>query len=260
MARASLTSIIGSFFRRNRTSNVDLQSLNEDVALLAQEQTAPAVEAGALAQTEAITESAATPALTSEPTPVPEPVVEATAPQALVKPALTKAPKQSVVAEEKRMTAFNPVLLKVGKITNQLSPGTTLFGNLVLSEGGIRIRCHVEGTVVQSSDSLVIVDQEAVIHGSVTAQYLLVLGTVNGDLTADRIVLGASAKVNGDIKYSRTFGAVAGSQIDGRISKVVAQPTATPVAPTEAEPSKIFAFPTLDRVEEPIAQYGGFLK
>lgn len=153
------------------------------------------------------------------------------------------------LTRQERETSFNPVLLKVGNITNHLSPGATLTGDLVLKDGGIRVKCHIEGTVTQDSNDLLIVDQEAVINGAVKAKYLLVLGTVNGDLTADRIVVGASARINGDISYQRSFGSVTGARIRGRIAEVEQSatihhmPIPTPV-PHDINGSTGFSVPT----------------
>lgn len=212
------------------------------------------------------------------------------APVMVEQPHVTSAPVQSEVAVleptpltmQERQTNFNPVLLKVGNITNHLSTGATLTGDLVLNEGGLRLKCRVEGSVTQASDALLIIDQDAVVTGTVRARYLLVLGEVNGDLEADRIVVGASARVTGDITYRRSFGSVTGAKIRGRIAEVehiavvrdIPVPTPAPAyadfAPRKADltPSpvlntddeddvyavadrrKVFPFPSMSRDEE----------
>jgi cytoskeletal protein CcmA (bactofilin family) len=188
------------------------------------------------------------------------------------------------LSRQERETNFNPVLLKAGNITNHLSPGTTLTGDLVLSQGGIRVQCSIHGSVTQESTGLLIIDKDAVITGTVRAKYLLVLGEINGDLEADRVVIAASARIFGDITYRRSFGSVTGAKIRGRITEVeqkavvhhMTMPTPAPEygadshirpAPTTSpSPSlhddeddvygvggnrhKVFAFPVTNRDEE----------
>jgi cytoskeletal protein CcmA (bactofilin family) len=199
--------------------------------------------------------------------PLPAPMIE-DVPIAAVQEDLTPLSRQE------RDTNFNPVLLKVGNITNHLSPGATLTGDLVLTQGGIRLKCRVDGSVTQASNDLLIVDHDAVITGAVHAKYLLVLGEINGDLEADRIVVGASARITGDITYRRSFGSVTGAKIRGRITEVeqtavvhqMAAPTAdlAPEAASASTPqvavdddeevyfprdnrSRVFDFPSVQR-------------
>jgi cytoskeletal protein CcmA (bactofilin family) len=149
------------------------------------------------------------------------------------------------LTREERTTNFNPVLLKVGNITNHLSPGASLTGDLVLREGGIRVKCNIKGSITQESTGLLIVDQDAVINGTVRAKYLLVLGEINGDLEVDRIVVGASARITGDITYRRSFGSVTGAKIRGRITEVE-QTAVIHQMPTPA-PASEFSTATFNR-------------
>lgn len=114
---------------------------------------------------------------------------------------------------------FNPVLLKVGKVENYLAPGAKLTGDIVLNDGGIRIQCEVEGSITQNSESLVIIDRDAVVTGKIRARYLIVLGEVRGNIQAERLVVGASGRIKGSILYQKTFGSKAGAKIHGQVTE-----------------------------------------
>jgi len=119
-----------------------------------------------------------------------------------------------------RDTNFDPVLLRVGKVKSVLASGNLLRGDLILKNGGVRLMCEVDGNVAQINDSLVIVDKEAVIKGNIKAQYLLVLGRVEGGIHAERIVIGASAEVRGRIIYRRSFGVITGAKVLAQIHEL----------------------------------------
>lgn len=157
---------------------------------------------------------------------------------------------QEEVRAMRRETTYNPVLIKVGKVENHLMPGITIVGDMHLSEGGIRIKCRIDGSVVQTNESLVIIDKGGVINGDISARYLLVLGEVNGNIHAERVVVANSASIRGDVRYERTVGVINGAKVSGRLLEVL------PPAPVLDEIEQFAAIDSQARNVFPFVQQG----
>jgi cytoskeletal protein CcmA (bactofilin family) len=85
--------------------------------------------------------------------------------------------------------------------------------------GGLHIDGQVTGNVrvLPSGDASVSVSEHGVIEGSVEAPQVVLNGTVNGDIIAtDRVVLGAKARVRGNVCYGVIEMAL-GAEITGRL-------------------------------------------
>jgi cytoskeletal protein CcmA (bactofilin family) len=85
--------------------------------------------------------------------------------------------------------------------------------------GGLHIDGQVTGNVrvVPGGSASVSVSEQGVIEGSVEAPHVVLNGTVNGDIVAsERVVLGAMARVRGDVSYGVIEMAL-GAEITGRL-------------------------------------------
>ena len=85
--------------------------------------------------------------------------------------------------------------------------------------GGLHIDGQVTGNVrvLPSGEASVSVSEHGLIEGSVEAPHVVLNGTVNGDIIAtDRVVLGAKARVRGNVCYGVIEMAL-GAEITGRL-------------------------------------------
>jgi cytoskeletal protein CcmA (bactofilin family) len=89
-----------------------------------------------------------------------------------------------------------------GKTTSRvpsiISANLRIVGDLV-SEGDVQVDGVVEGDVHARS---LTVSQGAAIRGQIIAESVCIRGNVNGQITADQVELGRTAKVNGDIVHA----------------------------------------------------------
>jgi cytoskeletal protein CcmA (bactofilin family) len=118
----------------------------------------------------------------------------------------------------------------------------TLIGRHVRVNGDIEFAggLHVDGCVVGSvraaadADASLSVSEGARIEGSVEARHVVANGRINGDILASgRVVLGAKARVRGDVYYSVIEMAL-GAEISGKLIKRVLAAAAAPIAVKEA--------------------------
>ena len=85
--------------------------------------------------------------------------------------------------------------------------------------GGLHIDGQVCGNVrvVPGGAASVSVSEHGLIEGSVEAPHVVLNGTVNGDIVAsERVVLGAKARVHGNVSYGVIEMAL-GAEITGRL-------------------------------------------
>ena len=116
----------------------------------------------------------------------------------------------------------------------------TLIGRSARVQGDIEFAggLHIDGCVtgnvrvVSGGTASLSVSEHGVIDGSVEAPQVVLNGTVNGDIVArDRVVLGAKAKVRGNVSYGVIEMAL-GAEITGRL--IPASPDAEASTPTAA--------------------------
>ena len=109
----------------------------------------------------------------------------------------------------------------------------TLIGRHVRVRGDIEFAggMHVDGCVsgnVRAEggvDASLSISEGAVIDGSVVASHVIANGRVNGDIVASgRVVLGAKARVRGDVHYDVIEMAL-GAEISGKLKKRAADGT-----------------------------------
>ena len=101
----------------------------------------------------------------------------------------------------------------------------TLIGHLASVQGdiefsgGLRIDGRVTGNVrvVPGAKASLSISEHGVIEGSVEAPQVVLNGSVNGDIVAsERVVLGAKARVRGNVSYGVIEMAL-GAEITGRL-------------------------------------------
>ena len=100
--------------------------------------------------------------------------------------------------------------------------------------GGLHIDGCVTGNVrvISGASASLSVSEHGVIDGSVEAPEVVLNGTVNGDIMArDRVVLGAKARVRGNVSYGVIEMAL-GAEITGRL--IPAAPEAEATTPSAA--------------------------
>jgi cytoskeletal protein CcmA (bactofilin family) len=89
------------------------------------------------------------------------------------------------------------------RIDTLLGKTATLNGDLEFS-GGLHLDGRVNGSVRSNADDggALSVSESGFIEGNVEVTNIVMNGTVNGDMHArDRLVLGGSARVNGNVHY-----------------------------------------------------------
>lgn len=104
------------------------------------------------------------------------------------------------------------------QIDTLIGAGTRILGDVQFS-GGFHVDGYVRGNVEApaGSGSTLSVSDAGVIEGSVTAPDVILNGAVNGDILAhERVELGATARVSGNVYYSLIEMAM-GAQIQGRL-------------------------------------------
>jgi cytoskeletal protein CcmA (bactofilin family) len=97
--------------------------------------------------------------------------------------------------------------------------------------GGLHLDGHIEGAVrsEEARDSTLSVSETGSIHGSVQVPNLVLNGTIRGDIHAlERVVLGATARVEGNVYYG-IIEMTLGAQIIGKLVRL--EPETPPAAP-----------------------------
>lgn len=106
-----------------------------------------------------------------------------------------------------------------GGVETLLGARVTVRGDVHFS-GGLYIDGTVHGAVIAEEgqhEAVLTVSEKGVIHGEVRAPHIVVNGQLNGDVfAADRIELGPTAKVQGNIHY-KVVEMAAGAMITGRL-------------------------------------------
>jgi len=111
----------------------------------------------------------------------------------------------------------------------------TLIARSVRVQGGLRFAggLHLDGQVAgdvaadPDSPSSLSISESGSIEGSVAVTDLVLHGTVRGDIVArGRVVLGASARVEGDLHYG-VIEMTLGAQITGKLVRLDGEPGST---------------------------------
>lgn len=125
-----------------------------------------------------------------------------------------------------------------GRIDTLLGRGTTLSGDLEFS-GGLHIDGVHQGNirgVVGATPATLWVGEPGRVHGNVDVAIAVINGEVVGHVRgAERVVLGAQARVTGDVSYG-IIEMTLGARIEGRLMPIAstsAAPQSEPVASNE---------------------------
>ena len=113
---------------------------------------------------------------------------------------------------------FNRSEKNTARIDTLIGRSARIQGDVEFS-GGLHIDGQVAGNVrvVPGGTASVSVSEHGVIEGSVEAPHVVLNGTVNGDIVAsERVVLGAKARVRGNVSYGVIEMAL-GAEITGRL-------------------------------------------
>src|SRR5580658_8583321 len=106
----------------------------------------------------------------------------------------------------------------IGPIDTLVGKNSSVKGDIEFF-GGLHVDGRVYGSVRAASgaDASLSVSEDGVIEGSVEARNVVLNGRVNGDIMAtQRVVLGAKARVRGDVHYG-AIEMAQGAEISGRL-------------------------------------------
>jgi cytoskeletal protein CcmA (bactofilin family) len=121
-------------------------------------------------------------------------------------------------------------------IATLIGAGTTVTGDLAF-RGGLHLDGRIVGDVTGDADSgsTLTIGAEGIVEGSVMVDDLVLNGAVQGDVTArERVELGATAKVDGNVAY-QVLQMAAGARVNGRL---IHQPGGQQALPAPAPESK----------------------
>ncbi|NKA72527.1 hypothetical protein BL241_03645 [Ralstonia solanacearum] len=111
-----------------------------------------------------------------------------------------------------------------------INEGMAIHGNVDMDHGG-SILGLVNGNVV-SSGGLLHIGPAAVIKGSVTGQFVLIQGAVEGDVNA-QVSLKVEGAVKGEIRYAGTIRLGPNANLEGRITRIPRISSPPPAPPVE---------------------------
>jgi cytoskeletal protein CcmA (bactofilin family) len=123
------------------------------------------------------------------------------------------------------------------RIDTLLGKTATLNGDLEFS-GGLHLDGRVNGNVRSNAEDggALSVSESGFIEGNVEVTNIVMNGTVNGDMHArDRLVLGGSARVNGNVHYG-VIEMAPGAVITGKLIPLGKDQAASPEMQAEAAP------------------------
>jgi cytoskeletal protein CcmA (bactofilin family) len=115
---------------------------------------------------------------------------------------------------------------RIGNFDTLIARKVRVHGDIEFA-GGMHVDGHVTGNVRAEGDpdASLSISEEGVIDGSVEARHVIANGRVNGDIVASgRVVLGAKARVRGDVHYDVIEMAL-GAEIRGKLKKRAADGT-----------------------------------
>jgi len=124
------------------------------------------------------------------------------------------------------------------RIDTLLGKTATLNGDLEFS-GGLHLDGRVNGNVRSNADDggALSVSESGFIEGNVEVTNIVMNGTVNGDMHArDRLVLGGSAQVNGNVHYG-VIEMAPGAVITGKLIPLAKGQAVSPETPAESAPA-----------------------
>ena len=124
---------------------------------------------------------------------------------------------------------------KQARIDTLIGKASRVHGDLEFA-GGLHLDGSIAGNVRAdpSEGSSLSISETGSIEGNVEASNVMLNGTVKGDIVArERIVLGATARVQGNVYYG-IIEMTLGAQIMGKLTRVSAKGDALPEGPAES--------------------------
>jgi cytoskeletal protein CcmA (bactofilin family) len=119
----------------------------------------------------------------------------------------------------------------------------------VRCQGSLRVNGHIQADLHSMQ---LTVGEEAVISGSIAAETVEVYGKVHGAIRATRVVLYASAQVEGDI-HSQFLAIEEGASFDGRSRKLIDEEEVAPqLAAIPSNGAPVQMQPAIHRLQQPI--------
>jgi cytoskeletal protein CcmA (bactofilin family) len=122
------------------------------------------------------------------------------------------------------------------RIDTLIGKAATVHGDIDF-QGGLHLDGHVEGAVRSdpARESTLSVSETGSIHGAVQVPNVVLNGTIRGDIHAlERVVLGATARVEGNVYYG-IIEMTLGAQIIGKLVRL--EPETPPAAPAAGTPA-----------------------
>ena len=113
---------------------------------------------------------------------------------------------------------FNRSKPKTHRIDTLIGAGTRIIGDVQFA-GGFHVDGHIKGNVdaPPESGATLSVSDSGVVEGSVAAPNVVLNGVVKGDILAhERVELGATAKVTGNVYYA-LIEMEMGAEINGKL-------------------------------------------
>lgn len=116
--------------------------------------------------------------------------------------------------------------VKAVQIDTLVGPMSKVVGD-VFYGGGLQVEGTIEGNVLAKCEDkcVLVVSDMGVVEGEIRGTFIIIDGTVHGDIYASEgIELKSGAKINGDIYYA-SLGMTVGAEVNG---KLVCQPSPHP--------------------------------
>lgn len=129
-----------------------------------------------------------------------------------------------------------PKKRKAGKINTLLGQQTEIQGDIRFS-GGLHVDGTVKGNVSADNDgrSMLSLSESGVIEGAVSVPYVVLNGTVAGDVySSEHVELAAKARITGNVHYNLLEMAV-GAEVNGQLVHAH-EPAETPPALGQGKP------------------------
>lgn len=119
-----------------------------------------------------------------------------------------------------------------GRIDTLIARSARLQGDVEFS-GGLHLEGHVIGNVrAKAGEGATLwVSEQGCVEGAVDVPSVVLNGTVNGDVQArERVVIGATARINGNVHYG-TIEMALGAQVTGKLIPLAGAASAGTAAP-----------------------------
>ena len=113
--------------------------------------------------------------------------------------------------------AARPAPASGGAIDGLVGEGMSVVGDVKFS-GTFIVEGKIKGTVVAESgaDAVLRLHERGQVDGQVQVPHAEIHGEMLGDVTAEKVMLGASARVRGNVYY-RVLEMAAGAQVNGQL-------------------------------------------